>query len=69
MNMKMYTKFDKRMLVLNKIIIAFLVLITFVPLVYILVASFMDPQVLVSKGISFNPKDWTTEGYARVFSD
>ncbi|CAI3328867.1 carbohydrate ABC transporter permease [Enterococcus cecorum] len=64
MNMKMYTKFDKRMLVLNKIIIAFLVLITFVPLVYILVASFMDPQVLVSKGISFNPKDWTTEGYA-----
>ena len=23
----------------------------------------------MSKGISFNPKDWTTEGYARVFSD
>ena len=38
-------------------------------MVYILVASFMDPQALVSKGISFDPKDWTVEGYQRVFSD
>lgn len=69
MNTQMFTKFDKRMLVLNKIILAFLVLITFVPMLYILVASFMDPQVLASKGISFNPSDWTIEGYQRVFSD
>lgn len=47
MNTQMYTKFDKRMLVVNKIIIAFLVLITVVPMVYILVASFMDPQALI----------------------
>lgn len=67
MNTQMYTKFDKRMLVVNKIIIAFLVLITVVPMVYILVASFMDPQALISKGISFDPKDWTIEGYQRVF--
>ncbi len=69
MNTQMYTKFDKRMLIVNKILLAFLVLITVVPMVYILVASFMDPQALVSKGISFNPKDWTVEGYQRVFSD
>lgn len=69
MNTQMFTKFDKRMLILNKIILAFLVLITFVPMLYILVASFMDPQVLASKGISFNPADWTIEGYQRVFSD
>ncbi|MTB63705.1 ABC transporter permease subunit [Streptococcus sp. zg-86] len=69
MNTQIYTKFDRRMLVVNKIIIAFLVLITLVPMLYILVASFMDPQVLVSKGISFNPADWTVEGYQRVFSD
>lgn len=56
-------------LAVNKIIIAFLVLITVVPMVYILVASFMDPQALISKGISFDPKDWTIEGYQRVFSD
>ena len=29
----------------------------------------MDPKVLVSRGISFNPSDWTVEGYQRVFSD
>ncbi|MET3558969.1 putative aldouronate transport system permease protein [Streptococcus rupicaprae] len=69
MNTQIYTKFDKRMLVLNKILLAFFVLITLLPLVYILVASFMDPQILVSQGISFNPKDWTIEGYQRVFSD
>ena len=69
MNTQMYTKFDKRMLIVNKILLAFLVLITVVPMTYILIASFMDPQVLVSRGISFNPKDWTVEGYERVFSD
>ena len=65
----MMTQFDKRMLILNKIIIGFIVLITVVPMLYILVASFMDPKALVSKGISFNPSDWTVEGYQRVFSD
>ncbi|MEG3142991.1 carbohydrate ABC transporter permease [Streptococcus sp. W151] len=65
----MYTQFDRRMLLLNKIIIGFIVLITLVPMLYILVASFMDPKALVSKGISFNPSDWTVEGYQRVFSD
>lgn len=69
MNTQMYTKFDKRMLIVNKILLAFLVLITVVPMAYILVASFMDPQALVSKGISFDLKDWTVEGYQRVFSD
>ena len=65
----MMTQFDKRMLILNKIIIGFIVLITVVPMLCILVASFMDPPALVSKGISFNPSDWTLEGYQRVFSD
>lgn len=65
----MMTQFDKRMLILNKIIIGFIVLITVVPMLYILVASFMDTKALVSKGISFNPSDWTVEGYQRVFSD
>lgn len=69
MNSQMYTKFDKRMLIVNKLLLTCLVLITVVPMLYILVASFMDPQALISKGISFDPKDWTIEGYQRVFSD
>lgn len=35
MNTQMYTKFDKRMLIVNKILLAFLVLITVVPMAYI----------------------------------
>ena len=29
----------------------------------------MDPATLINKGISFNPKDWTIQGYQRVFAD
>ncbi|MDN5371724.1 MAG: fructooligosaccharide transport system permease protein [Carnobacterium sp.] len=64
-----YTEFDKRMLIVNRIIIGFLVVITLLPLIYVLVASFMDPTTLLNKGISFNPKDWTLTGYERVFAD
>ncbi|MEQ9809314.1 carbohydrate ABC transporter permease [Streptococcus jiangjianxini] len=69
MNTRMLTNFDKRVLVMNRVLIALLVLITVVPMGYILIASFMDPRVLVNQGISFNPRDWTVEGYQRVFSD
>lgn len=69
MNTNLYSDFDKRILNLNKIIIAFLVLITVLPMGYILIASFMDPQVLANQGISLNPQDWTVDGYKRVLGD
>ncbi len=69
MNMSTYTKFDKRMIWLNRIIIAFLVAVTIIPLVYVLVASFMDPAKLINDGISFNPNDWTIQGYEKVLAD
>lgn len=69
MNTNLYSDFDKRILILNKIIIAFLVLITVLPMGYILIASFMDPQVLANQGLSLNPQDWTVDGYKRVLGD
>ncbi|MGI1693365.1 carbohydrate ABC transporter permease [Streptococcus uberis] len=69
MNTNLYSDFDKRILILNKIIIAFLVLITVLPMGYILISSFMDPQVLANQGISLNPQDWTVDGYKRVLGD
>lgn len=69
MNTNMQTDFDKRVLLINKILIGLIVLVTIVPLIYILMASFIEPSVLLSKGISFDPKDWTVEGYKRVFSN
>ncbi|HFI0464478.1 TPA: carbohydrate ABC transporter permease [Streptococcus suis] len=69
MNSAMQTDFDRRILILNRLLLGFIVVITILPLIYILVASFMEPTTLLNKGISFNPKDWTTQGYARVLSD
>ena len=63
------SKIDRQILWLNRVIVTFLVVITIVPLIYVLVASFMDPATLINKGISFNPKDWTIQGYQRVFAD
>jgi putative aldouronate transport system permease protein len=63
------SKIDRQILWLNRVIVTFLVVITIVPLSYVLVASFMDPATLINKGISFNPKDWTIQGYQRVFAD
>ncbi|HCK4146925.1 carbohydrate ABC transporter permease [Enterococcus casseliflavus] len=63
------SKIDRQILWLNRVIVTFLVVITIVPLIYVLIASFMDPATLINKGISFNPKDWTIQGYQRVFAD
>ena len=40
-----------------------------VPLAYVVIASFMDPNVLNNQGISFRLKDWSLEAYRRVFAD
>lgn len=69
MNSVMQTDFDRRVLIINRILIGLIVLITLVPLIYILAASFMDPTALLTKGISLDPRDWTLQGYERVLSD
>lgn len=67
--MNKYSKLDKTVVCINYIVLALIVLIIIVPLAYVLVASFMDPSQLLSHGISFNPKDWTVEGYGKIFQD
>lgn len=52
----------------NTVLAVFLILII-VPIVYILLCSIMDPSVRSSVGVSLNVKDWTLEGYRRVFQD
>ena len=44
-------------------------LAVFVPLVYVVLASFMDPTVLNNQGISFDFKDWTLDAYKRVLEN
>lgn len=40
-----------------------------VPLVYVVLASFMDPTVLNNQGLSFHIKDWTLDAYRRVLEN
>lgn len=45
------------------------VLAIIVPIIYVLIASFMDPTVLRNQGISFKVADWTLSAYKRVFEN
>ncbi|MNW46290.1 L-arabinose transport system permease protein AraQ [compost metagenome] len=60
---------DRFLLVLNAVGLIIAVLIVIVPLFYIVVASFMDPSVLLSRGLSFNVSDWTLEGYEMILTN
>ena len=40
-----------------------------IPLVYIVIASFTDPAVLSSEGITFDFSKWSLDGYKRVLQD
>lgn len=45
------------------------VLSILVPLLYVVIASFMDPNVLNSQGISFDVRKWTIDAYRRVLEN
>lgn len=60
---------DRLILTVGYVILGLFALAIFVPLVYVVIASFMDPTVLNNQGISFRIQDWTTEAYKRVMQD
>jgi putative aldouronate transport system permease protein len=60
---------DRFIIVLNVIFLTLAVLIIVLPLIYVVIASFMDPSVLLSKGLSFNLSDWSLEGYVKILSN
>ncbi len=64
------SKTDKLLLLINKILLSIIVLIvTIPPLLYVLIGSFLQPDVLLTKGLSFDSKHWTIDGYVRIFND
>ena len=66
--MKLSTS-DKVLLGFGYAVLGNFVLAILIPLVYVVVASFMDPNVLNSQGISFKFKDWTLDAYRRVLEN
>ena len=53
----------------GNLLLILLTVLIIVPVAYILLCSIMDPSVRNSVGVSLNLKNWTLEGYRRVFQD
>ncbi|MEK3704114.1 carbohydrate ABC transporter permease [Paenibacillus polymyxa] len=64
-----HTGMDRLILTLNAIFLTCAVLVVVVPLIYIVIASFMDPTVLLNRGLSFNVSDWSLDGYQMILSN
>lgn len=60
---------DKAFLITGYILLGLFVLAIIVPMIYIIVASFIDPVTLQNKGITFDFSKWTTTAYERVISN
>lgn len=60
---------DKVILAVGYTLLGLFILAIAIPLVYVVIASFMDPNVLNNQGISFNFKDWTIDAYRRVLEN
>ncbi|WGG46497.1 carbohydrate ABC transporter permease [Rossellomorea sp. DA94] len=67
--MYQYTRSDKLILFINKILLGGVVIIVLFPLMYVLLSSVLEPNVLVKKGFLISGSDWTLEGYKRIFED
>lgn len=64
-----YTRIDRLILTINNVFLFLAVLVVLVPLVYVVLASLMDPTVLLNKGISLNPSDWSLKGYKLILGN
>ena len=60
---------DKAFLLVGYILLAAFVMAIIGPVVYIIVASFMDPITLQNKGIVFDLSKWTLTAYERVMTN
>ncbi|WP_347553180.1 carbohydrate ABC transporter permease (plasmid) [Pseudalkalibacillus hwajinpoensis] len=63
------SKKDRYLLLINKVLLSVIVLIVLVPLMYVLLGSFLQPNILLTQGFSLNPDHWTIDGYSRIFAD
>ncbi|MED1205970.1 carbohydrate ABC transporter permease [Heyndrickxia acidicola] len=66
---KHQTKTDKTILTMNAIIMTLIVLAILLPLIYVFMASFTDPNTLLNSGLTLNPAKLTLQGYIRIFKD
>ena len=64
-----YSLQDKTLLTVGYILLGLFVVAIIVPMIYIIVASFIDPVTLQNKGITFDFSKWTLTAYERVMTN
>ena len=64
-----YTGQDKALLITGYILLGLFVVAIVIPMLYIVVASLMDPITLQNRGITFDLEKWTTTAYRRVLEN
>lgn len=72
MNKKKFGRYslqDKALLMTGYILLGLFVVAIIIPMIYIIVASFMDPITLQNRGITFDFSKWTLTAYQRVLSN
>ena len=64
-----YSWQDKMILTVGYVLIGLFILAIIIPMIYVVVASFMDPVTLQNKGITFDLSKWTATAYQRVMAN
>ena len=64
-----YPTGDKTILIIAYVILGIFLLAIILPVLYIILASFIDPITLQNKGVTFDFSKWTTMAYTRVLGN
>jgi len=64
-----YSTGDKTILIIAYIILGIFLAAIIIPVLYIILASFIDPITLQNKGVTFDFSKWTTTAYTRVLGN
>ena len=64
-----YPTGDKTILIIAYVILGIFLLAIIIPVLYIILASFIDPITLQNKGVTFDFSKWTTTAYTRVLGN
>lgn len=60
---------DKTLTIIGRVFLGLFVIAIILPLIYIVIASFIDPVTLQNQGITFDFSKWTATAYQRVIEN
>ena len=64
-----YSGQDKALLIVGYVLLGLFVVAIVIPMIYIVIASVMDPITLQNRGITFELDKWTLTAYRRVLEN